>query len=203
MPDEDALWINAFDRALGEVTRDDVMMIDFDGNLVEGSREISPGYEFHPGIYSQRDDVNAIVHTHGFWVSALGSMARPLKIRYNISCLFHDNQVMSPDDQFSSIGSAIGSNDTVLIPWHGAIAVGRNIGRAAALHATLKEMAKLDITLEPTGAPEIPEEMRENLRELVDDTAGYLEQTWALMQRQVDGAAESRPTHNEAGGRAP
>ena len=61
----------------------------------------------------------------------------------------------------------------------------QGIGRAAALHATLEEMAKLDITLEPTGAPELPEEMRDDLRELVDEKAGYLEQTWALMQREV------------------
>jgi L-fuculose-phosphate aldolase len=185
VPGEDKLWINAFDRTLGEVTPDDIMMIDFDGNLLEGDREISVGYEFHPGIYGQREDVNAIVHTHGFWVSALGSMARPLKVRHNISCLFHDNQTMSPDDSFASIGPAIGDNDMILIPWHGAITVGRNIDRAAALHATLEEMAKLDITLEPTGAPELPEEMRGHLRELVDDTAGNLEQTWALMRREV------------------
>ncbi len=188
VPGRDALWINAFDRTLSEITADDVLMIDFDGRLLEGDRPISPGYEFHPGIYGQRDDVNAIVHTHGFWGQALGSLNRPLKIRHNIACLFHEDQVMSPDDHFSSIGPAIGTANTIIIPWHGCITVGRSIGRATALHATLEEMARLDVTLEPTDAPELPEDRRAPLKKLVDDVAGYLEQTWDLMQREVAAA---------------
>ncbi|MGI9622019.1 MAG: class II aldolase/adducin family protein [Acidimicrobiales bacterium] len=191
VPGKSALWINAFDRTLGEVTADDVLMIDFDGNLLEGDRPISPGYEFHPGIYGQRDDVNAIVHTHGFWGQALGALARPLKIRHNLACFFHDDQVMSPDDHFSSIGPVIGNASTVIIPWHGCITVGSSIGRATALHTTFEEMAKLDVSLEATDAPEIPEDRRDPIKKLVDDVSGYLEQTWDLLQREVAGSAVS------------
>lgn len=185
VPGRDALWINAFDRTLSEVTENDILMIDFDGKLLEGDRPISPGYEFHPGIYNQRSDVNAIVHTHGFWGSALASMARPLKIRHNLACIFYDDQVLSPDDSFSSIGTVIGDAHTIIIPWHGCITVGSNIGRAAALHSTLEDMAKLDVTLEPTGAPELPEDRREFLKDLILEKARYLEQTWDLMRRNV------------------
>lgn len=189
VPGRDALWINAFDRTLGEITADDVLMIDYDGNLLEGDRPISPGYEFHPGIYGQRQDVNAIVHTHGFWGQALGALARPLKIRHNLACVFHENQVMSPDDSFASIGPAIGDADTVIIPWHGCITVGRTIERATALHTTFEEMAKLDVSLEATGAPEIPMDRRDAIKHLVDIEAGYLEQTWDLLQREVAAAS--------------
>lgn len=188
VPGQDALWINAFDRTLAEITADDVLMIDFDGNLLEGDRPISVGYEFHPGIYGQRDDVNAIVHTHGFWGQAGAALARPLKIRHNLACFFHEDQVMSPDDSFASIGPAIGMASTVIIPWHGCITVGSTIGRAAALHVTFEEMAQLDVALEPTGAPEIPEHRRGAIKKLVDEDAGYLEQTWDLLQREVAAA---------------
>lgn len=187
-PGRDAFWINAFDRTLGEITVDDVVLSDHHGAVIEGDRDVSLGSEFHGGIYSKRPDVNAIVHTHGFWGTALAGLARPLKMRHNLCCLFHDDQVMSPDDSFESIGSAIGSASTIIIPWHGCITVGSTIGRATALHVTLEEMAKLDVTLEPTGAPEIPEDRRLPLKKLVDEQAGYLEQTWVLLQRQVAGA---------------
>lgn len=185
VPGRDALWINAFDRTLSEITETDILMIDYDGNLLEGNRPISPGYEFHPGIYSQRDDVNAIVHTHGFWGQALGALARPLKIRHNLACIFHEDQAISPNDSFTSIGPAIGEANTIIIPWHGCITVGTSIGRAAALHRTLEEMAKLDVTLEASGAQEVPEDRRGPLKKLVLDEAGYLEQTWDLMRRTV------------------
>lgn len=184
-PERREFWINSFDKTLGEITADDVVKLDHDGNNVLNDREVSLGYEFHAGIYDQRPDVNAIVHTHGFWVTALASLARPLKMRHNLCTLFHDEQVMSPDDSFAAIGQALGQASTIIIPWHGAITVDRSIGRAAALHATLEDMAKLDVTLEGTDAPELPEEMRPKLRTLVDEMAGYLEQTWGLMQRQA------------------
>ena len=164
------------------------MLSDHHGNVIEGSREVSLGSEFHGGIYGQRPDVNAIVHTHGFWGTALASLARPLKMRHNLCCLFHDDQVLSPDDSFESIASAIGSASTIIIPWHGCITVGSTIARATALHVTLEEMARLDVTLEPTGAPEIPEDRRLPLKKLVDDQAHYLEQTWDLLCREVAGS---------------
>jgi L-fuculose-phosphate aldolase len=185
VPGEEALWINAFDRTLSEITIDDVLMIDFKGNIIEGGREVSVGYAFHPGIYKVREDVNSIVHTHGPWGTALGGLARPLKIRANLACFFHNDQALSPDDSFSSIGPVIGEANTVIIPWHGCITVGTTIGRATALHATLEDMARLDVLLEPSGAPEIPLEWRDRIKDLVDNKAGYLEQTWELMKRQV------------------
>mgnify|MGYP001819902918 CR=1 FL=1 len=182
-------WINSFDRTLGEVTADDVVKLDHDGRNVLSDRPVSPGWEFHAGIYDQRPDVNAIVHTHGFWVTALASLARPLKMRHNLCTLFHDDQAMSPDDTFASIGPAIGDRSTIIIPWHGAITVGSSLGRAAALHATLEDMAQLDVRLEGTDAPELPADRRADLRHLVDEVAGYLGLTWDLMRRQ---AAERR-----------
>jgi len=125
------------------------------------------------------------VHTHGFWGTALAGLARPLKIRHNLACFFHEDQALSPDDSFASIGEAIGAANTIIIPWHGCITVGSSIGRATALHQTLEEMAKLDVTLEPSNAPELPKEWRDKIKNLIDVEAHYLEQTWGLMQRKI------------------
>ena len=138
---QEAFWINAFDRTLGEVTDSDIFLVDYDGNVLNGKREISKGFEFHPAIYQRREEINAIVHTHGFWGTALAGLARPLKIRHNLACFFHEDQALSPDDSFASIGEAIGTANTIIIPWHGCITVGSSIGRATALHQTFEEMA--------------------------------------------------------------
>ena len=62
----EAFWINAFDRTLNEVTESDIFLVDYEGNVLNGKREISKGFEFHPAIYQKRQEINAIVHTHGF-----------------------------------------------------------------------------------------------------------------------------------------
>jgi L-fuculose-phosphate aldolase len=186
-PERREFWINTFDRTLGEMTSGDVVKLDHEGQNMLDDRFVSLGWEFHAGIYDQRPDVNAIVHTHGFWVTALASLARPLKMRHNLCTLFYEEQVMSPDDSFASISKALGSASTIIIPWHGAITVGSTIGRAAALHATLEDMAKLDVTLDASGdVPELPETARLPLRKVIDEMSGYLEQTWTLMTRQAE-----------------
>lgn len=185
-PDRPEFWINSFDRTLGEMTPSDVVKLDHDGTNVLNDRFVSPGWEFHAGIYDQRPDVNAIVHTHGFWVTALASLGRPLKMRHNLCTLFHEDQVLSPDDTFASIGPALGNASTIIIPWHGAITVATSLPRATALHATFEDMAKLDVTLEGSSAPELPDDARQHLRTLIDEVAGYLDQTWDLLVRQAE-----------------
>ena len=185
-PESDEFWINNFDCTLGEVTINDVVKLDHKGKNLTNDRVISQGWEFHAGIYKQRPDVNSIVHTHGFWVTALASLQRPLRMRHNLCTLFYEDQVMSPDDSFDSIARAIGLASTIIIPWHGAITVARSIGRAAALQATLEDMAKLDVTLDQSAARELPEAARLPLRKLIDEEACYLEKTWELMTREAD-----------------
>lgn len=115
-PERDEFWINSFDRTLGEMTVTDVVKLDHHGNNVLNHSVVSPGWEFYAGIYDQRPDVNAIVHTHGFWVTALASLSRPLRMRHNLCTLFYEDQVMSPDDSFDSIGAALGQASTIIIP---------------------------------------------------------------------------------------
>ena len=50
-------------------------------------------------------------------------------------------------------------------------------------------MARLDVLLESSNAPELPIEWRDHLKDLVDTKAGYLEQTWDLMKRKVAAAS--------------
>ena len=151
----EAFWINAFDRTLNEITESDIFLVDYDGNVLNGQREISKGFEFHPAIYQRRQEINAIVHTHGFWGTALAGLARPLKIRHNLACFFHEDQALSPDDSFASIGEAIGAANTIIIPWHGCITVGSSIGEQQR-YIKHRRNGKLDVTLEPSNAPELP-----------------------------------------------
>lgn len=48
----------------GEVTADDLVEIDINGNKVSGTRKVSTEYKLHLHIYKNRRDVNAVVHTH-------------------------------------------------------------------------------------------------------------------------------------------
>lgn len=182
-PDSDTFWMNVLDKTFEEMTPEDVVRIDFEGNQVDGDRTISLGADFHQGIYAERADVNAIVHTHGPWITALCAMARPPKTYHNLASFFAGQTAMAPDDDFESIGPALGDNHTILVPYHGAITVADDLGQAVALMVTLEYAAELDVRITPTGAPAMPEDMVVRVKELVT-RANYLSHEWGLVQRK-------------------
>jgi ribulose-5-phosphate 4-epimerase/fuculose-1-phosphate aldolase len=57
---------------------EDVCVLDFDLNSVQGERKPSIESGMHAGIYSVRPDVHAIIHTHQEFASALALINAPI-----------------------------------------------------------------------------------------------------------------------------
>ncbi len=183
VPGKRQFHINAFDRSFEEMRLQDIALLDFDGRVLECDSMVSLGQTFHHGIYQQREDVNAIVHTHGFWLTAQTAFGRPVRNLHNLCTYFDGRTCVSPDDDFASIGPALRSDDVaIIIPWHGAITVGKDLARAASLHVTLDYAARLDVTL-PAHTPVMPPEMCAHVKSVLA-RANYLDVTWDLIRRK-------------------
>jgi L-fuculose-phosphate aldolase len=183
VPGEPLFYSNAFDKCFEEMTIDDILLLDFDGNVIDSNKIISQGLTFHHGIYKQRPDVGAIVHSHGFWITAQAAFGRPPRMLHNLCTYFYERTCVSPNDDFDAIGKALGpQHNTIIIPWHGAITVGKDIAEAAALLQTFDFAARLDVTV-PAHAPEMPHHMCFEMRALVE-RANYLNLTWDLIRRK-------------------
>lgn len=183
VPGKREFYINAFDRTFEDMRLQDIARLDFDGNVLECESMVSLGLTFHHGIYQQREDVNAIVHTHGFWLTAQSAFGRPLRNLHNLATYFDGRTCVSPDDDFASIGPALRPDDVaIIIPWHGAITVGKDLCTAAALHVTMDYAARLDVTL-PAHTPVMPPEMCAHVKATLART-NYLPITWDLICRK-------------------
>jgi L-fuculose-phosphate aldolase len=64
VPDRDAILIKRSGISLGEVTKEDALLLSMDGVVLEGYGTPSKEYRFHLGIYRTRPDVQAVVHCH-------------------------------------------------------------------------------------------------------------------------------------------
>jgi ribulose-5-phosphate 4-epimerase/fuculose-1-phosphate aldolase len=183
VPGEQCYWTNVLDRALEEMTTDDLLLVNFEGQVIEGARPISPGIDFHQLIYKRRPEINAVVHTHAFWSTAQSAFCRPPKMWHNLSTYFRNNVAMSPDDTIEAIDPVLKQNIAIVMPWHGAITLGRTIGDAAALHKTFEYACQLDVTLAQTDAVVMPDDSCERIQVLLG-RANYLQLTWELMCRK-------------------
>ncbi|MBF6620353.1 MAG: class II aldolase/adducin family protein [Patulibacter sp.] len=185
VPGKEQYWTNKLNKTFEEMQLEDIVLLDFEGNAVDPDVVVSPGIGFHHGIYKLRPDVNAIVHTHGYWVTAQSAFGREPRMLHNMSTYFHNRTAIAPDDEIDAIAPAMKDDDiAIIIPWHGAITMGKSIGDAAALHVTFDYCCRLDVEL--AGAkdvPTMPEDHAVAVQKLLGKAA-YLDLTWDLIVRK-------------------
>lgn len=66
----DRLLVKASGKCLGDVSENDFVLVDLEGNPLDGSVRPSIEVRFHCGIYKIRSEVNAIVHGHSPFATA-------------------------------------------------------------------------------------------------------------------------------------
>ncbi len=69
----DNVIITASGSANGYLDSDDLVIIDFDGNIVEGDKKASSEKFLHLEFYKKRPDVNCIFHVHSPYLTAFAS----------------------------------------------------------------------------------------------------------------------------------
>ena len=187
IPGEELYWTNKLSKSFEEMQLEDIVLLDFHGRSADPEVIVSPGIDFHHGIYQLRPDVNAIVHTHGFWITAQAALGREPRMLHNMATYFKGRTAIAPDDEIESIAPAMKDGDlAIIIPWHGSITMGENIQVAAGLHHTLDYVARLDVTA-PADTPEMPDDHAEAVQVLLAK-ADYLNLTWDLLCRKAERA---------------
>src|SRR5919106_5773574 len=73
---EDRFLINSGRSVRSRMSASDVVEINLDGRLVEGSDEPPMEFPLHAEIYRLRPDVNAIIHAHPKWSTFLSMTGR-------------------------------------------------------------------------------------------------------------------------------
>lgn len=187
VPGEQSYWTNKLSVTFEEMQLDDIVQLDFEGKSVDPSVIVSPGIGFHHGIYLLREDVGAIVHTHGYWITAQSAFGREPRMLHNMATYFHGRTAIAPDDEIEAIAPALKDDDVaIIIPWHGSITLGPSIVEAAALHVTLDYVARLDVSLSgDKDVPTMPEDHALAVQKLLGKAA-YLPLTWDLMSRKAE-----------------
>lgn len=143
-----------------DMVADDVLVVDMDGNVVEGERKPSVDTEALLYILKKMPKVNAVIHTHQPYATGLGLVMD--EIPCNLSTMA--NAVEGPcrvadygDPGSLSMGvqavEAIGDRLAVVLKHHGVIAVGRDMRQALFSCVYLEEAAKTVSVALSTGLP--------------------------------------------------
>lgn len=143
--------------AYESMTAADIVVVDLDGNVVEGERRPSTDTPTHLALYRALQGIGGIVHTHSTWATAwaqaereipvLGTThadlsAQPIPVTRPLS----DEEVA--EDYEGATGraliEAIGEHDScALVRGHGPFAWGASPAAAVEAAVTLEQVAKL------------------------------------------------------------
>jgi len=123
----------------GKMTPDDVCILDFDLNVIEGRLKPSVESALHTGVYVTRADVNAVVHTHQVYASTLALINKPIPALFDEQVRFLGRSVEIIPYAPSGTGflkNAIvkhikNHNNAYIMKNHGALCFGHDIARAA------------------------------------------------------------------------
>jgi L-fuculose-phosphate aldolase len=143
------VWMKASTYGFEEITADHVILVGFDGEVLEGDRPRHSEWPIHTEAVRSRPDVGAVVHSHPPHSIALGAAGQPLRPLSHAGTLFVPPDVprftktanlILTRELGADVAGALDGQDALLLVNHGIVTVGRDV-RDAVIRAVLLEKA--------------------------------------------------------------
>ena len=140
---------------------EDVVVMDLDGNVLEGDKKPSSEYELHSIFYRHNPEVRAVVHAHADYATACACL------RINIPPLHYimadigdelrctDYKIYGSPEIAQEAYRVMGKNKGILLANHGLLAIGKDIDSAMGIARNIEMMCKLYIRASSIGNPVI------------------------------------------------
>lgn len=147
-----------------EMTPEDVVVVDLDGKVVEGSRRPSSEVDLHRIFYQRRTDIQAVVHTHSTYCTVLATNHMELPASSYLVAFAGKNVRCG---RYASFGTpelaeytfeAMKDRYAALMANHGLITGGVNLLKAFEVAQQIEFCAKVYVKALSIGKPVILEE---------------------------------------------
>jgi L-fuculose-phosphate aldolase len=146
--------------------------LDLEGNAVAGELKPSSEWRLHAAVYAVRAEVNAVVHVHSPWATALACTRRDIPAFHYMVARAGGDSIRCAD--YATFGSAELAQNAVaalmdrracLLANHGMVALGEAPRPALDLAREVEEMARQYLLSRLAGEPVLLDEaeMRVNL----------------------------------------
>src|SRR4051812_30459579 len=186
-PEGRGVWLKGSHLGFDEVTEDDVILLSWEGEILEGTAGRHLEYPIHTEIMRRRPDVNSVVHTHPLHAIAFAATGRPLVPVSHEGCHFVPPEIgrfptgafVSTPELGQQLADTLGERLAVLMPRHGVTTVGRDIGEAVTAATHLERACQLLLLAgaDPLASPEA-EALQKRER-----SYRHLSMAWAYLSR--------------------
>lgn len=160
IPSEDAMLMTPR-RAPGLLSDiDEMIVVDFDGKLVEGDEPPALEAPLHGAIYRSRRDVSGIVRTHSKYANVMGILGQPARVVHGFGSFLGTEVPVFPKPFLVTtvtlareIVQLLGDGEAVLLRGNGDVVVGESIQEATVKAIFLEESCELQYLALCAGQP--------------------------------------------------
>ncbi|MFC0512596.1 TauD/TfdA family dioxygenase [Mucilaginibacter angelicae] len=149
-----AFWVNPFGLLAEEVTPDNLIKVDKQGNVIEGDYPVNvAGFCIHAALHEAYANINCAVHCHSPWGTLFSSLGRKIEPVDQNCCLFFENHavydhfngpVNDPEDALN-IAKTLNGMDAIILKNHGAITCGTTIESAVMRMISMESAFRLNV----------------------------------------------------------
>ncbi|WHE06328.1 L-ribulose-5-phosphate 4-epimerase [Thermoanaerobacterium thermosaccharolyticum] len=149
-----------------DMTPEDMVVVDLDGNVVEGKLKPSVDTATHLYVYRHRNDVNGIVHTHSPYATSFAALGRSIPVY--LTAIADEFGCAIPVGPYAKIGGEeigkaivdyIGESPAILMKNHGVFTIGNSPEAALKAAVMVEDTAKTVHLSLLLGTPDvIPDE---------------------------------------------
>ena len=156
----DHLWVSPVGIHFGSIQADDLVLVSFAGEVVEGSHDVDEtAFQIHSQVLHARPDRTTSLHTHGVYGRAWAIGRRLLPALHQDACAFHGAQglletfggVAYGTDEGKHIAHALGDNKVCILGGHGTLAVGATPDAAAWWLIEFERCCQIQLIAEASG----------------------------------------------------
>lgn len=142
-----------------ELTPEMISIVDLEGKLIEGLKPSSE-LEMHMILYRNREDVNAVIHTHPVYTTVLACLRQDLPAIDYMIAVTGATKVRCAE--YASYGTkelaenaykAMGSSLAVILANHGLTTAGKDIANAFNITVQVEYISNLYIKARNIGEP--------------------------------------------------
>lgn len=161
-PEGRGVWMKPSSFGFDEITPDHVILVSWDGELLEGEHRRHTEYPIHTELMRARQDVNCVVHTHAPWSVAFASTQAPLRP------ISHEPTLFVPPDiaRFTATGdlirspelgrdlaSTVGERNAALMVNHGVVTCGSDVVTGVMTAVLLERACRTNMRALSAGGP--------------------------------------------------
>ncbi|MCJ1298013.1 hypothetical protein MMC08_000802 [Hypocenomyce scalaris] len=157
--EEHQFWMNPLGKHFAMMKASDMVLVDYDGNIIQGKKVAinAAGFHIHSAIHRAHPHVHSVCHAHGVYGRAWSAFGKPLEMLVQDSCVFYNAQsvyrtfggVVFDQREGEQIAGALreGAKGLVLQN-HGLLTVGHTVDEAASLFTLMERLCKIQLLVE-------------------------------------------------------